>query len=527
MSLFEEAMDRLAPAAIHGFNSQTTRFLPYPPLILFSPSSFDLKPTHDNVRALQEVFEHFPVRSMLRKGRAKKVSKQLLEFLALAHENLHCYHILGSTLGSIYALSSEFRFDAVNDLLTSDSPDLELIYRKMSFANELFCLYYNTRNNEYLPKIKNFEETLIQVIKVLQDLYEDLYGKDDSILAHIVPLIDEIKKYSEEYPDVLFPQDFFSDDVTLLGKIHAFAPAANAFVLPTNSIIEGYAEFAESFFEFHFSSEPILKKTLKYYDKIKSGKKYSSHGVYKASNQLLNLLLGGIEKRRSTKVEPTDIYTYQAIYEISLMTRLHPALLFDKELPPPKLEEIFIPKRFAILFMTFAENNYTINDFCDPFRNFLSGLDAICELLGWPSYSSSLSKLKKYYSHKAFEESYFSNLSGTIIHNKLVYKKFFLHNPGDLVDELPVFTFNEHTKSLRGIERLEEDGYFNISEFLYAAKILIYDTFAIEFQNNENSYEKTRYYIDILFSADVLKDLKKDFIEQSGLEKYFSLNSTN
>ena len=524
-----ETIDCFSPAAIHGFDSQITRFLPYPPLIIFNPNSFSLKTTHGNFTAMQEIFYPFPVRFMLQKIRVRNVSKQLLDLLSLAHEHLHCYNILGSSLASIYAFSSLFRFDAVNELLTSGNPDLELFNRKVGLANELFCLFYDTRNNEYLPRIKDFEETLIRYIKFVQDWHEDLYGKDDSSQEHIVPLVEEIRSCSEEFPDLLFPLDSFPQRIAnSIEKILAFDPAKNAFVLPTISLVEGYAQFAENFFDFHFSHKKRLKKTLQYYEKLKSRRIYRSVETYKASNQLLNLLLAVIEKKRGSESEATDIYTFQAIYEISLMSRLHPALLFDKELPPPKLEEIFIPKRFTKLFIAFAENECTISDFCNPFRNFLSGLDEICELVGWPPYSKTLTILEGYYkSDKAFEGTYFGNLCGTIIHNKLRYKQFFLHNPGDLVDELPIFTFNEHTKSFRGIERLEEDGYFEISEFLHIAKVLIYDTFALEFQNNANSYEKTKYYIDLLFSADVLKDFKKDFVEQSGLDRYLSLNSTN
>ncbi|MCG8571071.1 MAG: hypothetical protein MJB14_13100 [Spirochaetes bacterium] len=111
------------------------------------------------------------------------------------------------------------------------------------------------------------------------------------------------------------------------------------------------------------------------------------------------------------------LYTGAAIFELSLMTKFHPVLLFKNNDFNPN--EIFIPMRFKTLLFHFVKNKKSIMDYCDPNQNLLEGLDKICDELGWIKYSECLHSLNDFYNYEPYSNFFECYLAKSIIKLKL------------------------------------------------------------------------------------------------------------
>lgn len=126
-------------------------------------------------------------------------------------------------------------------------------------------------------------------------------------------------------------------------------------MLPTRAIVEGYAEHTE-FILFgrlvHDMHEYKINPTIEnnFYKKIDEIGKERYGGIYSVVRGMLYDKLGWIQKQRGW----FEFYdTCSAIFEIALMTRFHPILLFCDS--GPRLDEIFIPFRFQKALNFFFE----------------------------------------------------------------------------------------------------------------------------------------------------------------------------
>lgn len=102
-------------------------------------------------------------------GNRKKLSEKQANLLStIYHEFVHCYTILGSSLGFIYYFSKEMQRLYCSNLinlipdLNPNSYNFEFTYlvKNYLFHEELYRLFHHTRDSVYISQIKDYHRTL-------------------------------------------------------------------------------------------------------------------------------------------------------------------------------------------------------------------------------------------------------------------------------------------------------------------------------------------------------------------------------
>ena len=354
-----------------------------------------------------------------------------LYFSTVIHEIIHCYHIAGTTVGSLYYLSSWFQSLALEEFINDveKNPNNYEVFKKFRYGfiqsveylhdwelwQNIKCLFgagYDSKH--FLPTIKDFTSSIAFSLENFFAIYKHHANKDidfhdciSEILAGLIWQADDCIDYLVRPTDLVDSQNVFKR------RNYFLHPVTLKLFTPTRSIIEGYARLCE------LDNIALTWARCRPIENIFNGigkseyleiVKRKTQGIYGATVAILMKLLDHCDWEPFQK-------TALSIYELSLMTRFHPMLLFEGK--KPALEELLVPFRFRALINYFVENKSSINDFCNPDENLIDGLDQVCDELGWMKYSDSLQKLLEFYRLEPWSERYEGFISRYIIQKKL------------------------------------------------------------------------------------------------------------
>jgi len=318
------------------------------------------------------------------------------------HEQRHSLHTAGSTLGSIFYLASNFQLqimDQIKPLLLKEKPlgkirqEYGSKFRKIQKIMELF---YKTNKENTSNKIKKYIPSIVWMSKKFREMYLNWGGKkldSDILLKNLENILNagadrtfhiNTAQVMESYTKLCI--DFVEKG---FGKIFK------------NLIIEDHRLIDNP--EATFLSNEFLANSIKNHDE--------------SPLEILEKELGWIIKKRGYK---TFFFTCMAVYELSLMTRFHPLLLFEKS--EITLEEMFVPLRFYRLINFFNESKTTIFDYCDAYTEQWVGFNKICEKLGWMTFSKCLLSIYYMYSSEPYLKTYYGETAIKIIWRKTRYK---------------------------------------------------------------------------------------------------------
>jgi len=306
-----------------------------------------------------------------------------------------------------------------------------------------------------------------------------------------------------------------------LNRIHSYNKNDNAIVLPTYIIIEGYANFCEHFIPISFNNNDNTGYFIEEYFRKYYGKEKRKSGVYNATQQLLKLLYPIHEKKKATH---TFGKTCLFIYELSLLTRLHPALLFSDNLPD--ITELFVPLRFARLMSFFYENEVVLEDFGGN-KTDIGIMNEICDVLGWPSYFNTMHKLWSFVERYRGDDRdpYFYDLGDILFEYKIWGGSKFKCNPVEYWKEIPVYCYNEGSNSMSYDENLYCSGFYDKDIVLHYFDTFLKNVCATEFIKKDFTFKNTKAYLQKFFEWGEIRGQKDKFLEDSNLKFIFSLNS--
>jgi hypothetical protein len=288
------------------------------------------------------------------------------------------------------------------------------------------------------------------------------------------------------------------------------------FTLSPRAIIEGYARVVEHISLRNKNVELLLSDQQQF--------KKMSQTVYGDASNYLWEELGNIIHQR--QLYPFMMLIFIAIFELSLMVRLHPALMKGIYLKNFKIEEFFVLDRF------FSIVNVVKKELLDKERLVVSQLievsfdnskfpillDYICAQLGWLSYSKSLEELSIYYDRaseniKHKDARYFYDVTKKIINIKREYKGLPLLDSRDLLAfDVDLIILCPDGKHLMGKPSSDSD---LLDEILSALVVDMNNLEIMEVDNFKVTEEYRRYIYPPIVSVSFL-------LSQHPFERHFS-----
>ena len=508
LSAFERYIKRQSATQISSYEEKEKAFFfPSPPSIILNFNSSE----YDNEFEKKSQYE-----------RARKFDQGYSpNFSTIFHEYCHCYNILGTSLGSLLFFISTFQRELISKHLKSENSKFGYNTEKdLSKKNKFHKIHSKTINHleawlrlkvltgndfdyRFHPFVKDYFALIDWVINSFFNIYKNLFGHFINFHKQTDRLYRDLVKHADHFIDARF-----SCDEDKFIEIPTRSSIAEGFLVPTMTIIEGYAKWCEignlrNMAAYAYDDpNPLLIK-----DKLEDieNKKFRDSTYAFVMNMPAQIL---------DWIDDFDDFkdTCSAIFELSLMTRLHPLLLFEG--PPPKLEELLIPFRFRRLMIFFSENKVSLKSLCKNQYDRIEGLDIICKELGWLEYSSALKILLKMYQTSILNERYDSNLASFIIKKKLKGDVFLYHHIDAL--EIPcVLIFQDI---------LEVSGHldFQLAYTQYGGDIcesfpvfisdIITEVFSREFMVG-NGFDKTIFMIKRLFMTSDKKTATREEIE--------------
>jgi len=515
---FENFIKRTVLSKLQGFEDQGRAiFFPASPSVWFNTS----------VRSFEHEGELL-VRQ--RKEGMFLVDRTNMFFSSLYHEVFHCYSILGSSLGFLYNFTSSLQKSIIEKILKSvdnlslydtHSPDIESSLEAWYLIQELDTLFHGTMDSLHISQLKDFSVALHNFVDItkLHNVYSKRLLSDYDVNTREVEfqLLEEILLYGKIFPDALIiDQNSLLPDTP---DAPYYNPKLNCYVIPTNQIIDGYANHLETLI-LMYNMLPLFQNKRDLEKALSSLTEERWSDDYKSADRFLEHYL---RFTNATKSADEFHATCLCIYELSLMTRLHPYLLYRNE--KLSIDEILVPRRFSSLVTYFSKNMVSISDFCDPSKDVMKGLDRICSELNWVKYSDCLKEILALYDTDQFKGNYFAWLSKYIINKKLNGEIF----PGDynyLAFEFPIPLFFDDNVQWHSFDLLEENGFSK--RYLYWK---IIDSVIKQVLGKEivcgNSIDHTKHYLRKLASIPAIgpKEINK-YLERNGLDRFLTLDET-
>ncbi len=373
------------------------------------------------------------------------------------HEIAHAYQFLGSSLGSVYNLCSNFQIISFDEFLSKNQESYGLNYNMLQESRPLsrivdkyitkwFC-YQNFRtifegdytSGNYTPALKDYSQTIKTIADDFFNLY-NIHNPKRNNKIKISKLLFQLLDSSDMYFDLFFDHiELFSAYGKEYGSSYPLGPGGLGLFISTKSIIEGYARLCEILFSHKIilphwqdNENSVFPKRSEYSSSIEN----KLIGEYGHSFVLLYNYL------KSSK-DNIILFISIVVHELSLMTRLHPALLFEGE--DPNLEEILIPMRFNRLLDLFGRKKASFEDFGGFSVSPIEFMDRICKELGWLSYTSSLKRLIEFNSTSGLSDTYFGKLSSLILEMKITGKLSIFDILENGCPPIPIFLENEST----------------------------------------------------------------------------------
>jgi hypothetical protein len=370
---------------------------------------------------------HFLKEELINFDKILKNRKQHpLWYSTLLHEIIHCYQILGSSVGTIeffaFQMQKEILAEFIKEIGASKSSADHFMNNRVFYQNcreiydlrpwqEIRVLFRKNSYREYLPRVKDFINCFYEVRNYFAAVHEKETG---------VKVFDDLKLYKEQIEVANWFIDSVGPAITngpealrIASKNHCFNWNECLLFIPSYAIIEGYARLHESIhiglrLKNNHSRESFADDIFKNY----VNKKYE--GIYGALFHLFCEHLTWLFNEKN--IEDFNL-TMLSIYELSLMTMLHPRLLFLKK--NMSLGEILLPLRFQRLFCFFVENKISFLTFYSKGATLTDVLDKICEEMSWPKYSYCLKLIYELYDSSTYKDFYFSMLAKKIIKQKM------------------------------------------------------------------------------------------------------------
>jgi len=341
----------------------------------------------------------------------------------LSHEVAHYFQILGSSHGYLLYMAKRFRKRSYYRLfrrLTELKPDIKI---------ERPCKEYFFGQNSIMHDPKGVLEHLIQDHQKRKDLLFFLfdYGCTDYIsyltnISHYLSLlIDE--EFDDSYTDEFRLTE--KELTPFLNNIFEYVKSDPNYInkherhggfITARSIVEGYARLVE----FLTTNSLEVLEGLSY-EEVSNHFEESLESYYGNAH----LLIWSVLQDTQEATHKTLLFFF--IFELSLMSHLHPCLI--KGYDDPKPNELFITDRFLAILDYIEINRKKVENIISNFiksesTNVFELLDRFCSELGWQKYSECINKLFKFSEYMLSKEGLFpSEKYFYLIQNKILYQK--------------------------------------------------------------------------------------------------------
>lgn len=388
--------------------------------------------------------------------------------LSLYHELLHAFHIHSSSLGFVYSwistskyksakvFSEELRKAGIDHANLQDK--LEILKRKNdTFKNwknfeEFKRVNFCSTKNGVVPRISTvipaFNIYLLST-GILNEHYE-VRVKDYS--DYYTALCRQLCHFSDTPVEAIFDPSTDFEGTDIKRDIpQAYLPSHDLIRLSVYDIIEGYARMVEKFFYFEkLVWSGVAKEEAK--NVVESF--YQERGIpedYTAIT-IIEKYLG--DKFCSQPYEQ-QLVTISAIFDVSIMTRSHPVLIYSDNKVDYK--DFFIPLRFKKILNFMKKTSTTLLDYyaLEKIDNssilqtshYMNALDSICAQAGFLSYTESIKTLIAFYSHEHFKKEhtaiYSKKALALKINQPLIFPKF-----KDLLDLPATLVFSDASPTI-------------------------------------------------------------------------------
>lgn len=342
---------------------------------------------------------------------------------SMIHEFMHCFHAMTSPLGIMDIICSgkqnywlmEFlqTIDEYNDLPFEKYKNdrvLDRIYSKefnswLSYQKFLNC-FKGVIRNKYVPRVKDYANSIHYVMCAYSDIYEKVSGRKANFKNMSYKLSEELVIMGEQ---LLVTSLFYfgSESRNSWRKQFSYNENYDCVFLTTHAILEGYAKLIEFYID--------NLEQIDYCDAVDTEneiwKKLADYlsGIYSVTvTNVINDLHWILEERGIKEF----IFTCFSAYEIALMTRFHPILLYESD--AISLSEILIPRRYMKVVNFFSESKVSISDFIPESENvnqqIIQALDKICDEISFLRYSVCLEKTSAFYDSDVLGNDYYSIL---------------------------------------------------------------------------------------------------------------------
>jgi len=441
------------------------------------------------------------------------------------HEWIHCYNILGSSLGALYNYAYWMQNTAIvsslNAFKKTDNLDLNEIrdykerymrqfpkLRLWELCQGLCCLFGNGYDRLFSPKVKDYGFILYTFANNFFEEEKENSISYDQFNTIVDKLCRDIVSYGDKYVDLFLEGQINDSEFDFFQKDNGFNSKEKAFILPARAILESYARLCEKVgLEKGLGEIRVVSGKYSEIDKL-FNKVYHEKftGIYFDALRYLEVKLNWILEEYGKEQFHNTCF---AIFELSLMTRLHPNLLFKTN--KISLEEILIQWRFKRLVDHFRESKSEVLKFFIYKKPIIIKLDEICRDLDWICYSDCLKAIADYYD----STTYYGSLTKHIVSKKLK-GEVFLTNMIDGM-KLPILTILDEaciypTENYFGKAVFDDDNFFK-----NVVNTIIDDFFCGEFFCN-NDFEATKYSINKFLSHPKLS--KKHFLNYFKTRNY-------
>ncbi len=342
---------------------------------------------------------------------------------SLIHEFMHCFHTMTSPLGAINIICSEKQnywlieylqtieeFDGSHFERYKDERILNYLYSKefnswLNYQKVLNC-FKGVLRNKFLPKVKDYANPIHWAMCAFSDIYEGLSGQKANFQNLSYKLSEELVIKAEQ--SLVTSLFYFGNEKQKdWKKQFSYNKNYDCVFLTTHIILEGYAKIIE----FYINNKEKIDNcdSIDTHSEIWEQLVKSLKGIYSVTvTNVLNDLHWILTERGIHEF----IFTCFSAYEIALMTRFHPILLYESE--DICLSEIFIPHRYMKVINFFSDKRLSISDFIsesdDANQDIIKALDKICAEISFLKYSVCLERISDLYDSDILNSGYQSIL---------------------------------------------------------------------------------------------------------------------
>lgn len=438
----------------------------------------------------------------------------------LIHELAHCWHLYGSSLGSVFHYWSNATSRAINECIKDDSgnsvPNQASAIKPFAKNKNVITWFNNLKlfhlfkHGFFLPENKLPFATFPTNKEFINAFHEHIDSARRQVSEFDVLSLEASRHplYYKEKRQRVFLSHLASRSNDIINLMHNsfegfdynFNPLVKANVLSSDDLLEDYAKLVELIY-------------------VYGGLDTTKHESI--CDDLLNDKHNGesfrlFHKRFRYLSDPIScIVNYIAIIEISLLSPIHPLLFFKNQYT---IEDVYPAHRFNHLITSLTYDICqkagikTLHDINS--KGFISLLDRMCNENEWPVYSKALNQISSYYSESLSVkaklgigdiEQYISKVGQYIIKCK---------NEGIILDyqllkNIPVFCFP-------GSNQIREENLFSL------IRHWINEPFGIDLFLNKD-YTKTQQRVEML-SEFISPDKIKEVIEKLGMYRFMKEN---